>query len=76
MAKDNYGKGYELTLTYDEVYTMCLLLSHVAKDNECYRLLDKLEGVLGRELALEDFDRVVVKVEGEEVGDDWMILID
>lgn len=76
MAKDIYGTQYELTLSHDEVYTMCLLLSHVAKDNECYRILDKLERVIGRELTLEDFERVVVKVEGEEVGDDWTILID
>ena len=76
MAKDIYGTRYELTLTRDEVYTMCLLLSHVASDIESYSLLNKLESVLGRELTLEDFDRVVVKVEGEGVGDDWTILID
>ena len=77
MAKDLYDtEEYAIHLTRDEVYTLSLLLGRVQGDVESYDILQKLEDGIGRELTCDDYKRVVVKVKGEEAGDDWVIQID
>lgn len=70
MAKFE-SKEHLVSLTTDEVYTILLLTSRVAGDVECYDIGDKLEYVLGRELALDDHDKVVLIPETDH--EDWYI---
>ena len=52
---------YTITLTDDEVYTLQILLGHVAPDPECHSIYTKLEeagAVDYISISTEDFDKV------------------
>lgn len=47
-------------LTEDEIYTLRILLGHVA-DKECYRIQEKLEILDPSDLDCEDYDKLFVE---------------
>lgn len=50
---------YTITLTDDEVYTLQILLGHVASDPECHSIYTKLEEAGAVDyISTEDFDKV------------------
>lgn len=60
MAKlPNEAPTYTVTLTDDEVYTIQILLGHVASDPECHSIYTKLEEAGAYDnVGVEDFDKV------------------